>query len=191
VPILTVGPSIKPSASLGTLRRSLSPINYRSSAGLAFQHARILAEKTGAELILINIAEPDLQKQNLDEDREALCAWVAPDLRERCAVREVVRHGNSADPSCPLSRALHCSEGSQQGVDGAAGWPAAELIIPENLSSRFPLLPHFPPSSPLRHIVERGREKRVPILIFEIFAGGEARAEHPTPQKTAFRSSPA
>ncbi len=97
VPILTVGPGIKPSASLGTVRRILCPVNYRSSAGLASQHARILAEKTGAELILINIVEPDLQNQNLEEARKALCDWVAPDLRERCAVREVVRHGNSAE----------------------------------------------------------------------------------------------
>jgi nucleotide-binding universal stress UspA family protein len=96
-PILTVGPGIKPSASLGTIHRILCPVNYRSSAGLASEYARILAERTGAELLLINIVEPGVPSQTLEEARKALCDWVAPELRERCTVREIVREGNSAE----------------------------------------------------------------------------------------------
>jgi len=97
VPILTVGPNIKAVASLGAIRRILCPVNYTSSAESAFEHARKLAERTGAELILIHIAEQGAQGQGLEEARKALCDWVAPDVRERCSVKEVVRQGNSAE----------------------------------------------------------------------------------------------
>jgi len=97
VPILTVGPGIKSVASLGTIRRILCPVNYTSLAKSAFEHARELAERTGAELILIHIAEQSTPGQGLDEARRALCDWVAPDVRERCSVKEVVRQGNSAE----------------------------------------------------------------------------------------------
>ena len=97
VPILTVGPGIKSVASLGAIRRILCPVNYTSLAESAFEHARKLAERTGAELILIHIAEQSTQGQGLDEARRTLCDWAAPDVRERCSVKEVVRQGNSAE----------------------------------------------------------------------------------------------
>jgi len=97
VPILTVGPGIKSAASLGAIRRILCPVNYTRLAESAFAHARILAERTGAELILIHIAEQSTQGQGLAEARRALCDWVPPDARERCSVKEVVRQGNSAE----------------------------------------------------------------------------------------------
>jgi nucleotide-binding universal stress UspA family protein len=97
VPILTVGPRVKSVASLGAIRRILCPVNYTSLAKSALEYARELAERTGAELILIHIAEQSTQGQGLDEARRALCDWVASDVRERCSVKEVVRPGNSAE----------------------------------------------------------------------------------------------
>jgi nucleotide-binding universal stress UspA family protein len=97
VPILTVGPGIKSVASLGAIRRILCPVNYTSLAESALAHARKLAERTGAELILIHIAEQTTQNRGLDEARKALCNWVPPDVRDRCSVKEVVREGNSAE----------------------------------------------------------------------------------------------
>ena len=97
VPVLTVGPNIKPVASLGVIRRILCPVNYSSLAEIAFEHARTLAEKTGAQLTLLNIAEETPSGQGLDEAQRVLCDWVAPAVRERCSVKEVARQGNSAE----------------------------------------------------------------------------------------------
>jgi nucleotide-binding universal stress UspA family protein len=152
VPILTVGPGIKPSASLGTIRRILCPVNFRSSAGLAFQRARSLAERTGAELILINIVEPGLQNQDLEEARKALCDWVAPDLRKRCAVREVVRTGNSAEQIVAEAK----SAGADLIVVG--GEPRESLGAMLFGSTTEALIRHAP--CPVLSIVRRGANKK-------------------------------
>lgn len=97
VPVLTVGPGVKPTASLGLVRRILCPVDYSSLAKLAFDYATAFAETTGAELIVTHIVEAAEKHQPLDEARRALCDWVAPAVRERCSVKEVVRQGDRTE----------------------------------------------------------------------------------------------
>ncbi len=97
IPVLTVGPGIKPAASLAIIRRVLCPVDYSTLAESAFAHARALAKKTNAELVVVNIVEDIAKDQSLDEARRALCDWVGPEAREHCSVREVVRQGASAE----------------------------------------------------------------------------------------------
>lgn len=96
VPILTVGPGVRITASLGTLRRILCPVDYSELARAALEHAAFLAEKTGAELILCHVTERT-GDQRLEEDRKVLCDWVAPELHQRCTMKEVVREGKPAE----------------------------------------------------------------------------------------------
>jgi nucleotide-binding universal stress UspA family protein len=97
VPVLTVGPSIKPTRSLGLIRRVLCPVNYGDSARVAFGLAAALAARTGAELIAAHVLEPAAEEgQTLEEARRRLCDWVAPEVRSRCTVKEVVRWGHAA-----------------------------------------------------------------------------------------------
>jgi hypothetical protein len=84
-------------ASGATGRRFESCQAYQLSDFRVTTHAQPAATLANPGSCAITHGEPDLQNQNLDEARKAPCAWVAPDLRERCAVREVVRHGNSAE----------------------------------------------------------------------------------------------
>jgi nucleotide-binding universal stress UspA family protein len=97
VPVLTVGPRIKPAAALGNLRRVLCPVNYGDLARAAFEHAAALAEKTGAELIATHVIEHAPEEElPLERARQTLCDWVPPEVRGRCSVREVVRQGHPA-----------------------------------------------------------------------------------------------
>jgi len=96
VPVLTVGPRIKPSASLTNLRRLLCPVNYSDLAWIAFEHAVSLAGKTGAELTVAHVLEnaPGIdEKTSLQE----LCDWVPADIRSRCTVKELVKQGSAAE----------------------------------------------------------------------------------------------
>ncbi len=96
VPVLTVGPHIKPTPALGTIRRVLVPVNYSDLAEAAFEHATALATKTGADLIVTHVLESDAHGTGA-EASQALCDWVAPEVRQRCTVREVVKQGSPAE----------------------------------------------------------------------------------------------
>ena len=97
VPVLTVGPSIKPTRSLGLIRRVLCPVNYGDSARVAFEYAAALAARTRAELIAAHVLEPATEEgQTLEEARRKLCDWAAPEVRSRCTLKEVVRWGHAA-----------------------------------------------------------------------------------------------
>ncbi len=97
VPILTVGPGVRINASLGTLRRILCPVDYSELARAALEHATVLAEKTGSELVLCHIAQSRTNVQHLEKARQALYDWVPPPLRDRSSVKELVREGKPAE----------------------------------------------------------------------------------------------
>lgn len=96
-PILTVGPRVRQSPSLGMFRRVLCPVNYSELAHRSLEYAVAIAEATGAELIVTHVLEASAKPSELETARQALCDWVPGDLRARCSVREVVRSGNAAE----------------------------------------------------------------------------------------------
>ncbi len=96
VPVLTVGPHIKPAPWLGTIHRVLCPVNYSDLAHAAFEHATALAAKTGSDLVVTHVLESEAHG-NEAQDLQELCDWVAPDVRQRCTVREVVKQGSPAE----------------------------------------------------------------------------------------------
>jgi len=97
VPVLTIGPSIKPTRSLGLIGRILCPVNYGDSARVAFEHAAALAARMRAELIAAHVLEPATEEgQTLEEARRKLCDWAVPEVRSRCTLKEVVRWGHAA-----------------------------------------------------------------------------------------------
>jgi nucleotide-binding universal stress UspA family protein len=97
VPVLTVGPAIKPTKLLGTIRKVVCPVNYADPSRAAFIHAAAVAAHTGAELIAAHVLEPASHDgQSPEEARQKLCDWVAPETRSRCSVKEVVRQGHAA-----------------------------------------------------------------------------------------------
>ena len=98
VPVLTVGPAVKPASSLAPSRRILCPVDLEDSSHSAFQHAAVLAEATGAELIALHVAKEGANDdRTLGKIREQLCAWVPGGMRNRCSIREVVRRGHPAE----------------------------------------------------------------------------------------------
>lgn len=96
VPVLTVGPRIKPSAALATVRRILCPVNYGDLAKAALEHAVALAEKTSAELVVAHVQEHTAVGESVDPLRQ-LCDWVPAEIRSRCSVKEVVKTGTAAE----------------------------------------------------------------------------------------------
>ena len=96
VPMLTVGPRIKPTPRVGLFRRILCPVHYTDLAQAAFEHAVALAEKTKAELMVAHIQEHGAEGETA-EPLQQLCAWVPAEIRAMCAVKDVVRSGNAAE----------------------------------------------------------------------------------------------
>ena len=97
LPILTVGPHVRPSASRGTIRRVICPVNYSDLARRALDHAVAIAEKAGAELIVTHVLESSAEAKDAEKERETLCGWLPNDMRDRCTLREVVRRGHAAE----------------------------------------------------------------------------------------------
>lgn len=108
VPMLTVGPRIKPSAALGTIRRILCPINYSDLSSAALEHASAVAEKTGAELIALHVVEDKTGADPEIGDAQArLCDWVPAEVRGHCKVKERVRKGNPAEQAVAEAKESH------------------------------------------------------------------------------------
>ncbi len=91
-PALTVGPRVQPSPRLAQIRRILCPINYTPLARAAFDEAASLVEKTGAELVLVHVAE-----HHGAHEGERLSEWVREKSGSRCGVKEVMVKGVAAE----------------------------------------------------------------------------------------------
>jgi len=98
VPVVTVGPQVKSTARLGTFRRVICPVNFDDLARAALEHAAAVAERTCAEVQVIHVREqsPELLGDSGKASHE-LCEWVAPELRQRCSMREATLEGNAAE----------------------------------------------------------------------------------------------
>lgn len=96
IPVLTVGPRIKPTASLAAIRRVLCPVNYSDLAREALDHAVALAERSRAELMVIHVLE-NVTDANEEASRQELCDWATADVRSRCVLKEMVKQGNAAE----------------------------------------------------------------------------------------------
>ena len=96
VPILTVGPRMKPTPPLDAIRRVFCPVNFTSSSQTTLAHAAALAAKVGAQLTVAHIVEapPDNGGQDL---LRRLCDWIPASVRAQCAVKEVVKQGAVAE----------------------------------------------------------------------------------------------
>jgi nucleotide-binding universal stress UspA family protein len=109
VPMLTVGPRIKPTPALGTIRRVLCPINYSDLAQTALEHAVALVERMGAELVVAHVQEnpPGRAESEGKDPLRQLCDWVPAEVRNRCAVKEVVKVGTAAEQIVAEAKASH------------------------------------------------------------------------------------
>jgi nucleotide-binding universal stress UspA family protein len=112
VPVLTLGPGVPPDPLPSGIRRVLCPVNYAPSARATLEHAAAVAGRAKADLIVMHIGEAQLGRTEQDS-MARLCEWISPDVRARCAVKEVVRQGGAAE----------------QIVKGAAEFHADLLVI--------------------------------------------------------------
>jgi nucleotide-binding universal stress UspA family protein len=97
LPVLSVGPHVPASVTRGSVRRVICPVNYSNLARQALNHAAAIAEKAGAELLVTRVLEDPAQAEDAGKERETLCGWLPSEMRDRCALREVVRTGHAAE----------------------------------------------------------------------------------------------
>lgn len=100
-PALTLGPRLQPSPRLAQIHRILCPVNYTALARAAFDNAVGLAEKTGAELVLVHVME----HPGVHEDGK-LSEWARAEAGRRCVVKEVMLKGVAAEQI--VSEARRC-----------------------------------------------------------------------------------
>jgi nucleotide-binding universal stress UspA family protein len=96
-PVLTVGPQALGAARRGQIQRVLCPVNYSELAHRALEYAVAIAEKAEAELIVGHVQEGDGPAKDTDRAHQDLCGWIPKEMRGRCSVHEVVRHGRPAE----------------------------------------------------------------------------------------------
>lgn len=102
VPMLTVGPNLK--AATGVIRRILCPVDMSSGAQPAFEHAASIAARTGAEMLVLHVSPEGQPQASVADVRQRLCDWVAPEIRNQCSVRELVRTGHTAQQILAAAR---------------------------------------------------------------------------------------
>jgi nucleotide-binding universal stress UspA family protein len=78
--------------SLPALRNILCPVNFTPVARIALQHAASIAQKFGAQLTVLCIAEA-----RGVETKEKLCSWTAPVLPAGVRTSALVRTGRAAE----------------------------------------------------------------------------------------------
>jgi nucleotide-binding universal stress UspA family protein len=105
VPVLTVGPRIKPSPRLAKIRRILCPVNYSELARTAFDYAAGLAEKLGAQLVATHVLEHPGHQEDSDP-MQRLCDWVPAEVRSRCLVKEAILEGTASEQIVSAARRM-------------------------------------------------------------------------------------
>jgi nucleotide-binding universal stress UspA family protein len=101
-PTLTVGPRVQPSPRLADIRRILCPVNYTALARAAFAEAAGLAEQTGAELLLVHVAEhPGTHQPGRPSE------WALVEVGSRCAMKEITLKGVAAEQIVREARRCH------------------------------------------------------------------------------------
>jgi nucleotide-binding universal stress UspA family protein len=96
-PVLTVTPGILNAGAPAAIQHVLCPVNFTYIARESLQHASLMAEAFGAELIVVYVAE-GIQPPQLPEVESAFSLWVDPAVRGRAHYRlSVVGDGNPAE----------------------------------------------------------------------------------------------
>ena len=106
VPILTVGPGTTLASAQEGIRRVLCAVKYDPTSQAALEHAAALAAKTGAELIVAHIEEA-LHGNGAPDALQYLCEWIPDTVRAHCAVKEVVKQGDTAKQIVEEARKTH------------------------------------------------------------------------------------
>jgi len=105
MPVLTLGPRVLPSPRLAQIRRILCPVNYTPLARAAFDDAVILAEKTGAEVVLAQVAELHAARR-ADALSQRPLEWAGAEAASRCVLKEVLLKGVAVEQI--VSEARRC-----------------------------------------------------------------------------------
>jgi nucleotide-binding universal stress UspA family protein len=98
VPLLTVR-----GAPTGPIRRILCPIDGTDISRHAFRLAAGLGACFGAVVTALYVSEG-----GSDQPPPDICDWIPAEERQRCRVRELVRHGDPAEEIIALASAEEC-----------------------------------------------------------------------------------
>jgi len=100
-PVLIVK-SVKDPGRLPAIEDILCPVNFTSLSQQCLDLSSELANAFGARLWVIHAT--DGEEMNLEEIHNRICEWVPQEVRGRCEVSEVVRHGNPAEQIVLMAR---------------------------------------------------------------------------------------
>jgi len=103
VPVLSISrPDAQSPAKFG-VKKILCPINFTDAARESVDYAAHLAQTFGCELALVHVVErtDPMSAMVVGDD---VRSWIAPAIRQRCTIRELVLRGGAAE------RVLDCAE---------------------------------------------------------------------------------
>jgi nucleotide-binding universal stress UspA family protein len=100
-PVLIVK-SVKDPGRAPTIENILCPVNFTSLSQQCLELSSELAGAFAARLWVVHTT--DHEEANLDEIHQRICDWVPQEVRGRCEVSEVVRHGNAAEQVVLMAR---------------------------------------------------------------------------------------
>jgi nucleotide-binding universal stress UspA family protein len=97
-PVLVIGPQAAKRRPPFTLRQILCPTSLDAVSGDMLQVAASIAGRTGAKVLALHVLEAGgLASASSAAARQQLCDWLAPEVRETCSIREVIREGRPGE----------------------------------------------------------------------------------------------
>ena len=94
-PVLSVTPRLfETNRGIG-IKSILCPVNFTPVARIALEHANVLAEVFGANVIVVYVAEESDALLSLDLQQE-FASWLDPLVRENATYKKVIVHGDAA-----------------------------------------------------------------------------------------------
>jgi nucleotide-binding universal stress UspA family protein len=90
-----------------TIQQVLCPVNYTEVALQAMRQALTIAERFSARLLVVHVLELSGEEPE-EKEMDRLCAWIPPQTRARCQIKEIVRKGNAAEQILEVAESAKC-----------------------------------------------------------------------------------
>jgi nucleotide-binding universal stress UspA family protein len=96
--VLVIGPQAAKRRPPFRVRQILCPTSLDAVSGETLQVAASIAARTAAKVFALHVLEAGgPASASSAAARQQLCDWLAPEIRERCSIREVIREGRPGE----------------------------------------------------------------------------------------------
>ena len=159
-PVLSVTPRLFETSRGIAFQSILCPVNFTPVARIALEHANLLAEKFGAKITVVYVAEESDALLSLDLQQE-FASWLDPLVREKAEYKKVIVHGDAAGRVLDVANHI----GADVIVVGAQHKFFADDTVIGATTERVTRFARQPVLTVMRRPVGEPREAPKPVLV--------------------------